>query len=639
MSASGRQAREALAADRRAGAAELRRVRRPRTRSVRDMSGSGPIAASPGIGIGPEDLADRQRVPTTAADAPPARPAAETERLHAAIEAARAELSATRDHVASAAGEHEAEIFDAHLLLLDDDELVGAALELIAARARHGRARLAVGGRRARGALRSTRRPLPAIPGGRHPRRRRPGPRSPARRRRRRVHRRARRHPRGVRPDTDPGRRDSTRPRSLGIVTAAGQPGLPRRHPRPRRSGYRPSSAPVDDVLDRSRRHDDPRRRNGRCRRRSTPTPTVSSTTATRPTDNASTPSKLLDAAGRPGDHRRRCAHRGPRQHRVARRRPRSRPSRRRRRRLAPHRVPLPRPSAATRRRRAARGLPLDRRGPRGPAAHRAHARRRRRQTRSLPARRDRSQPVPRPAVVLRLSLQQPDIFKQQLRALVRAGMQHPISVLFPMVTTIDELRAARAHARRRCRRSRTARRATCRAGFEVGAMAEVPAFALHARAAVPLVDLISIGTNDLTQYTLAAERGNADVAALADSARPRGPTPHLRSRQAAATARARVAVCGELAADPDRGRPSRRPRRPRAQHDPTRDPRGQETPSARCRPTRRSSSPPSRFNAIPPPASEPSSATSPEIRPWRGRVPTNAHPRRSALLVLGAGF
>jgi phosphocarrier protein FPr len=80
--------------------------------------------------------------------------------------------------------------------------------------------------------------------------------------------------------------------------------------------------------------------------------------------------------------------------------------------------------------------------------------------------------------------------------------------------------------------------------------MAEVPGFALHARAAVALVDLLSIGTNDLTQYTLAAERGNAGVAALADPLDPA--VLFLISEVAdAATARARVAVCGELAADP----------------------------------------------------------------------------------------
>jgi phosphoenolpyruvate-protein kinase (PTS system EI component) len=79
--------------------------------------------------------------------------------------------------------------------------------------------------------------------------------------------------------------------------------------------------------------------------------------------------------------------------------------------------------------------------------------------------------------------------------------------------------------------------------------MVEVPGFALRARAAAGLVDVMSIGTNDLTQYTLAAERGNADIAALADPLDPA--VLHLISEVAsAATARARVAVCGELAAD-----------------------------------------------------------------------------------------
>jgi phosphocarrier protein FPr len=117
------------------------------------------------------------------------------------------------------------------------------------------------------------------------------------------------------------------------------------------------------------------------------------------------------------------------------------------------------------------------------------------------------------------------------------------------MVTTIEELRLARAML------VDAATEVGCRAGdlppgFEVGAMAEVPGFALRARAAVALVDLISIGTNDLTQYTLAAERGNADVTALADPLDPA--VLHLVAEVAnSATARARVAVCGELAADP----------------------------------------------------------------------------------------
>src|SRR6185295_416607 len=120
----------------------------------------------------------------------------------------------------------------------------------------------------------------------------------------------------------------------------------------------------------------------------------------------------------------------------------------------------------------------------------------------------------------LRLSLLHPELFKAQLRALVRLGQQHPVTVLFPMVTTIDELRAARALL------AESAAEVGCPpgglpAGFEIGAMAEVPAFALRARAAIPLVDVISVGTNDLTQYTVASERGNASVASLADALDP----------------------------------------------------------------------------------------------------------------------
>jgi phosphocarrier protein FPr len=88
--------------------------------------------------------------------------------------------------------------------------------------------------------------------------------------------------------------------------------------------------------------------------------------------------------------------------------------------------------------------------------------------------------------------------------------------------------------------------------GFEIGAMAEVPGFALRARAAMPLVNLVSVGTNDLTQYALAAERGNAAVAPLADPLDP----AVLRliseiTSAVAAGSTTRVAVCGEVAAEP----------------------------------------------------------------------------------------
>jgi phosphocarrier protein FPr len=150
----------------------------------------------------------------------------------------------------------------------------------------------------------------------------------------------------------------------------------------------------------------------------------------------------------------------------------------------------------------------------------------------------------------LRISLHHPEMFEPQLRAIVRTGLQSPVTVLFPMVTTIDELRSARAVL------AKAAAEVGCPPaqlppGFEVGAMAEVPAFALRARAAASLVDVISVGTNDLAQYTLAAERENPDVAALADPVDP-GVLALISAVCRGATGGARVAVCGELASDPD---------------------------------------------------------------------------------------
>src|SRR5207344_2543895 len=95
----------------------------------------------------------------------------------------------------------------------------------------------------------------------------------------------------------------------------------------------------------------------------------------------------------------------------------------------------------------------------------------------------------------------------------------HPIAVMFPMVAELPELEAARGHLD-------TARRELAAEGIttgpvEVGVTVEVPAAALCAGAIAPHVDFLSIGTNDLTQYALAAERGNAALAALGDHLHP----------------------------------------------------------------------------------------------------------------------
>jgi phosphocarrier protein FPr len=149
----------------------------------------------------------------------------------------------------------------------------------------------------------------------------------------------------------------------------------------------------------------------------------------------------------------------------------------------------------------------------------------------------------------IRLILRHPALFEQQLRAIVRTGLEHPVTVLFPMVTTIDELRSARSLL------ARVAAKLGCPPGqlppdFEIGAMAEVPAFALRIGAAAPLADVISIGSNDLTQYTLAADRGNPEVSALADPMDPAVLALMAAVCRGAAT-NTRVAVCGEVASDP----------------------------------------------------------------------------------------
>jgi multiphosphoryl transfer protein len=143
----------------------------------------------------------------------------------------------------------------------------------------------------------------------------------------------------------------------------------------------------------------------------------------------------------------------------------------------------------------------------------------------------------------LRLGLARPDVLEIQLRAALRVAAEHPVRIMFPMVSTIDEFRAA-------ARLLESIREEADLPRPDVGVMVEVPSVALAADAFADEVDFFSIGTNDLTQYTLAAERGNERVAAIADALHP----AVLRLIQLVADA-ARpqgkwVGVCGELAGD-----------------------------------------------------------------------------------------
>ena len=150
----------------------------------------------------------------------------------------------------------------------------------------------------------------------------------------------------------------------------------------------------------------------------------------------------------------------------------------------------------------------------------------------------------------IRLTLAEPELFSTQLRAIVRVAADHPLKVMFPMVATLGELRRARALLDE-------ARAVVAREGvaapdrLEVGVMVEVPSLALCADRFAAEVDFFSLGTNDLAQYTMAAERGNPRVADLPDGLQP-AVLDLIRRVVEAAEARGRwVGVCGELAGDP----------------------------------------------------------------------------------------
>ncbi|PZS34181.1 MAG: phosphoenolpyruvate--protein phosphotransferase [Pseudonocardiales bacterium] len=144
----------------------------------------------------------------------------------------------------------------------------------------------------------------------------------------------------------------------------------------------------------------------------------------------------------------------------------------------------------------------------------------------------------------IRLTLKHPALLHDQLVAICRVARETPVSVLFPMVSGPRELLAARTALA-----AAAADAGGMPAGLEVGIMVEVPAAALKIESLLPHVDFLSVGTNDLTQYALAADRGNAAVGTLLDPLDP-GVLALVDLVCCAARDRVPVAVCGEVAAD-----------------------------------------------------------------------------------------
>jgi len=143
----------------------------------------------------------------------------------------------------------------------------------------------------------------------------------------------------------------------------------------------------------------------------------------------------------------------------------------------------------------------------------------------------------------IRLSLQRPDLLETQLRALLAAAAGRPLRIMFPMVGGVEEWRLARDMALR-------LREASPLADLQLGIMVEVPSAALLAPVLAREVDFFSIGTNDLTQYTLAIDRGHPTLSAQADGLHPSVLRLIGMTVEAAHAHGKWVGVCGELAAD-----------------------------------------------------------------------------------------
>ncbi|HJR42263.1 MAG TPA: phosphoenolpyruvate--protein phosphotransferase [Gemmatimonadaceae bacterium] len=150
----------------------------------------------------------------------------------------------------------------------------------------------------------------------------------------------------------------------------------------------------------------------------------------------------------------------------------------------------------------------------------------------------------------IRVCLDQPDIFLTQLRALLRAGAHGDVRILLPLIVTVDEVRSVRELLRQAAEALAT-RGVPHRADVPLGAMIETPAAAIAADTFVGEVSFFSIGTNDLVQYSLAVDRGNAN---LADRFTPLHPGVLRMMRitvEVGAQHGITVACCGEMASHP----------------------------------------------------------------------------------------
>lgn len=149
----------------------------------------------------------------------------------------------------------------------------------------------------------------------------------------------------------------------------------------------------------------------------------------------------------------------------------------------------------------------------------------------------------------IRISLELREMFKTQLRAILRASAFGIIRIMFPMIISLEELRMAKGILEE-CKEELKQQKIACDHKIEVGMMIETPASILLIDDFAKEVDFFSIGTNDLTQYILAVDRGNKKISTMYNSFHPAVLRSIKRVIQAGHENNIKVGMCGEFASD-----------------------------------------------------------------------------------------
>jgi len=150
----------------------------------------------------------------------------------------------------------------------------------------------------------------------------------------------------------------------------------------------------------------------------------------------------------------------------------------------------------------------------------------------------------------IRFCLAQPELFRAQLRAILRASAHGNVRMMYPMISGMDELNQANAHVEK-CKAELRAEKIPFNENLEVGAMIEIPSAALISGALAKKVSFFSIGSNDLIQYTLAADRTNEKVSHLYEPTHPSILKLIKMTVDASHANNVWTGVCGEIAGDP----------------------------------------------------------------------------------------